>query len=58
MFEDNKSLVSNTMDFHTKLHKRHNELFFHRLRESVAADVCSFHYLPGELNLVDLISQN
>ena len=57
MFEDNEYLILNSMNFHTKLYKRHNTLFFHRVTESIVAGVCIF-YLPGELNLADGISKH
>ena len=43
MFEDNKSLVLNSMDVHTKLYYRHNTLFFHRVTESIVTGVCKFY---------------
>ena len=37
MFGDNKSVVNSSMRFHSKLHKRHNELSCHWVRESILA---------------------
>ena len=57
MFGDNESVVLSSMNFTTKLHKRHNELSSHRAKESIAADICRFHYLPGKINTVDVLGK-
>ena len=36
MFEDNESVVLSSMNFTTKLHRRHKSLLFHQFRESIA----------------------
>ena len=54
IFGNNKSIVLSSMKFTTKLHKRHIALSFHQVRESIAVGICRFHYLPGELNPVDV----
>ena len=58
MFGDNESVVLSSMNFTTKLHKKHNVLSFHQVREYIAAGICRFHYLPGELNPADVISKH
>ena len=45
------------MNFHAKLYKRHNTLYFHRVRELTTAGVYRFHYLPGELHPEDVLSK-
>ena len=37
MFGDNESVVNSSMKLTSKLHKRHNALSYHRVRESIAA---------------------
>ena len=39
MFGDNESVVNSSMKIDAKLHKRHNALSFHRVRESIAAGI-------------------
>ena len=56
MFGDNESVVNSSMKIDAKLHKRHNALLFHRVRESIAAGVCNFFFLPGEFNPADILS--
>ena len=45
------------MNFTTKLYKRYNILSFHQVREYIAAGIWRFHYSPGALNLVDVLSK-
>ena len=58
MFGDNESVVNSSMKIDAKLHKRHNALSFHRVRESIAAGVCNFFFLPGEFNPADILSKH
>ena len=41
MFGDNESVVNSSSKPHAKLHKRHNALSFHRVREAIAAKLVS-----------------
>ena len=43
---------------HAKLHKRHNALSFHRVREAVASNVISIYHLAGEYNPADILSKH
>jgi hypothetical protein len=56
MFGDNKSIVDSSMQLHAKLHKRHAMLSFHRVREAIAAGIVTFHFLSGDDNPADLLS--
>jgi hypothetical protein len=56
MFGDNKSVVDSSMGLHTKLHKRHTMLSFHRVREAIASGIVGFYFIPGELNPADILS--
>ena len=58
MFGDNESVVNSSMKFHSKLHKRHNVLSFHRVRKSIAADICRFHHVRSEDNPADILSKH
>ena len=58
MFRNNESAVLSSTNFTTKMHKRHNALSFHRIRESIAVGICRFHYLPGELNPKNVLSKH
>ena len=49
MFGDKESVVNSSMNIYARLHKRHNALLFHIVRESIAAGVCNFFFLLGEL---------
>ena len=57
MFGDNESVVNSSSRIHTKLHKRHNALSFHRVRESIAADICRFHHLRSKFNPADIVNK-
>ena len=56
MFGDNESVMNSSMNIDAKLHKRHNALSFHRVRESIAAGICCFIHLPGKYNHADILS--
>ena len=58
MFGDNESVVNSSTKPHAKLHKRHNALSFHRVREAVAAKLVSFIHLPGSSNPADILSKH
>jgi hypothetical protein len=58
MFGDNKSVVDSSTIPHSKLHKRHNALSFHRVREAIAGDILRFHHIPGEDNPADMLSKH
>ena len=57
MFGDNESVVNSVSIPHTKLHKRHIALSFHRVREAIAAGVISYKFLPGKDNPADMLSK-
>jgi hypothetical protein len=58
MFGDNKSVVDSSTQVHAKLHKRHNMLSFHRVREAVASGMIMFSFIAGELNPADIVSKH
>ena len=58
MFGDNKSVVDSSTQVHAKLHKRHNILSFHRVREAVASGMLVFYFIPGTINPADILSKH
>ena len=58
MFGDNKSVVDSSIIPHAKLHKRHNALSFHRVREAIASGAISFFHIDGDLNPADILSKH
>jgi Reverse transcriptase (RNA-dependent DNA polymerase) len=58
MFGDNKSVVDSSMQVHSKLHKRHTILSYHRVRETIAAGMVGFYFINGEHNPADILSKH
>jgi len=58
MFGDNESVVNSSVKPHSKLHKRHTALSFHRVREAIAAGIVTFVHVPGDCNPADLLSKH
>jgi hypothetical protein len=58
MFGDNKSVVDSSSQVHSKLHKRHTMLSFHRVREAVASGMIDFNFIPGDINPADILSKH
>jgi hypothetical protein len=58
MFGDNESVVGSATTPHAKLHKRHNALSFHRVREAIAAKVIAFYHIRSEANPADILSKH
>jgi hypothetical protein len=56
-FGDNESVVNSSSIPHAKLHKRHIMLSFHRVRESIAAKLMTFNFIPGDNNPADILSK-
>ena len=50
MFGDNQSVVTSSTIPHSKLHKRHTALSYHRVREAVASGTIVFSFIPGTVN--------
>jgi len=58
LFRDNKSVVDSSAKPHSKLHKQHNALSFHWVREAVTSRYVSFTFIDGEHNPVDILSKH
>lgn len=58
MFGDNESVVNSASVPHSKLHKRHNALSYHKTRESIAAKITRYVHIPGSTNPADILSKH
>jgi hypothetical protein len=58
VFEDNKTVINASSTPHAKLHKRHNALSFHCVREAVASKYVTIFHLPGKYNPADILSKH
>ncbi len=58
MFGDNESVVNSLAMPFLKLHKRHNALSFHQVREAVAAKIIDFYHIRSETNPADVLSKH
>jgi hypothetical protein len=58
MFGDNESVVNSSTQVHAKLHKRHNMLSFHRVREAIASGMIGFYHIKGAINPADVLSKH
>jgi hypothetical protein len=58
MFGDNKTVVESSVRPHAKLHKRHNALSFHRVREAIAAKIIDFYHIDSPANPADVLSKH
>ena len=56
MFGDNQSVVTSLTIPHSKLHKRHTALSYHRVCEAIASGVVVFAHIPGNTNPADIFS--
>ena len=54
---DNKSVVTNSSIPASVLNKRHNAICYHRVREAHAAQIIRVAWIPGEMNLSDLLTK-
>lgn len=54
---DNKSVVTNASVPSSVLHKRHNAICYHRVREAQAAGMIRVGWIPGNHNLADLFTK-
>ena len=58
MFGDNESMVNSASQVHSRLHKRHNMLSYHRVREAIAAKMVHLSHVPGSGNPADILSKH
>jgi hypothetical protein len=58
MFGDNESVVNSSTRIDSKLHKRHNALSYHKVREAIAAGFTAYYHVASEHNLADVLSKH
>ena len=58
VFCDNESVVKNSTNVESKLKKKHIDIAYHKVRESVAAGTITIYYEPSQDNLVDLLTKS
>ena len=58
IFGDNESVVNSSSRVDGKLHKRHNMLSYHKVRESVARKFIKYYHIPGNINPADILSKH
>ena len=58
VFGDNESVVKSATQLQAKLHKRHNMLSFHFVREAIARGYIAFTHIPGQENPSDIMSKH
>ena len=58
LFGDNESVVNSASIPNARLHKRHNALSFHRVRECIAAGIAEFHHVSSTSNPADILSKH
>jgi hypothetical protein len=58
MFGDNETVVNTASVPHSRLHKRHNALSYHRTREAIAAGITRFFHVRGDTNPADILSKH
>lgn len=57
VFCDNMSVVKNSTIPSSVLNKRHNEIFYHRVREAQASGIIRVGWIQSEYNLSDLFTK-
>ena len=58
MFGDNETVINTASQPHGKLHKRHNALSYHKVKEAVAAGIVKLVHIAGKFNPADLLSKH
>jgi hypothetical protein len=58
MFGDNKTIIDSTTQPHARLHKQHNALSFHHVREAIASKYVLMMHLSGKANPSDILSKD
>ena len=56
-FCDNDSVVKNVTNPASTLTKKHNAISYHKVRQSVAAEIQRIAFVPGKCNLSDMLTQ-
>lgn len=57
VFCDNEAVYKNSAFAHLTLKKKHNSIFFHRVRECVASGIMCVHKVNTMFNLADILTK-
>ena len=57
-FGDNDIIVTGSTTPHVKIHKRRVALSFHRIREYIASEIITYHFIRGMINPADILSKH
>ena len=58
MLGDNDRVDNISMTPQGKIHNRHVDLSFHRIRESIEAKIMSYQFISGKINPADILSKH
>jgi hypothetical protein len=58
VFGDNKTVINTSLTPHAKLHKRHNALSFHCVREAAMSKYVTIFHLLGKYNPANILSKH
>jgi hypothetical protein len=58
VFGGNEAVVRSATQINSKLHKRHNMLSIHFVREDIAAGYVKLTHIPGRSNPADILSKH
>jgi hypothetical protein len=58
MFGDNKTVIDSSTQPHARLHKQHNALSFHHVREAIASKYVLMTHLSGKANPLDILRKH
>ena len=58
LFRDNETVINSSSQPESRLHKRHNALSYHRVRECIAAGIARFYFVNSGNNPADILSKH
>ena len=58
LFGDNRSVVTSSTLPHSTLGKRHNILAYHHIKEAIASNILSYHWIQTGYYLSDMLSKH
>ena len=57
LYGDNQTVVTSSALPHSRFHKHHTALAYHRVHEAIAAGIIIFLHIAGKLNPTDILSK-
>jgi hypothetical protein len=57
MFCNNKLVIINTTMPSSQLKKKHDEVAYHQVRETIAAGIINFFHIPSVSNFADVLTK-